>query len=409
MKKKLLLIMFLISIFTSSNVFGQNTQYLQKYSDVSTWHWAFETIEKLSSKGIISGYPDGTFMPEKTITRAEATKLLMVSFNENLIWSYGRDVCSDVPASHWASKYIVNGNLFVTPYEDGLFRPEQEITRLEFVNAVAKALRFIIITTDADTNVENISLKDISALDAESIQNIKFLVKLGIINGYEDGTFRPHQTLTRAETAKILSLAFIYVDGEITSSMAGTEEWYQCDPISGWRSPVAYDTEGNIKFSVMNNGGKIDLYYNGEYFMTANPEIRTVKQEKLYTKDGKEWGIKWFGSDVVEYKIEDDGFKIINHYQEKEYSFDEDFIYSEEAIKILEDLFPYSNFAFVEEENRVWLKQYTKDSKKEISSATIGEYKYQNRKIKISLKELSSTIWSEEANGNTQDRIENNN
>jgi hypothetical protein len=97
--------------------------------------------------------------------------------------------------------------------------------------------------------------------------------------------------------------------------MAGTEEWYQCDPISGWRSPVAYDTDGNIKFSVMNNGGKIDLYYNGEYFMTANPEIRTVKQEKLYTKDGKEWGIKWFGSDVVEYKIEDDCFKIINHYQ----------------------------------------------------------------------------------------------
>lgn len=145
--------------------------------------------------------------------------------------------------------------------------------------------------------------------------------------------------------------------------MAATESWYKCDPITGWRSPVSFD------------------------------------------KDGKEWNIRWFGDAVVEYKAEDDCFKIINHYQEKEYKFDDEFLSCEEAIKVLVDLFPYADYDFVEKENMVWFKEYKKDSNVEIASRTIDEYKYENGKIIISLEDLHSIIWMEEVNENNQATI----
>ena len=202
--KKIILSLIVVLVFSFNVVMAEEGKVLQRYKDVSPWHWAYETVEKLSSKGIISGYPDGTFLPDKTITRAEATKLLMLALNPNLVFKYSHNVCEDVKASHWASKYIVNGKLYVKIYDDGLFKPEQEITRLEFANAVAKSLEFVNITTDADTSVDNIVLTDISDLDLTSKNNIKFLIKLGIINGYEDNTFKPQNNMQRQEIATIL-------------------------------------------------------------------------------------------------------------------------------------------------------------------------------------------------------------
>ena len=407
MKKKILLILMLLLTVSFNIIFAGDTKYLQTYSDVSTWHWAYETIEKLSSKGIISGYPDGSFMPENTITRAEATKLLMLALNENHVFSYGINVCEDVPARHWASKYIINGRLYIKPYDDGLFRPEQKITRLEFANAVAESLKFVIITTDADTNVSNITLNDISNLDVESINNIKFLVKLGIINGYEDNTFRPNKTLTRAEVCKILSLSLIYKEGEINDVMSKTTSWYKCDPESGWHAPVSYDVNGNIKYSVINNGVPTQLYYNGKYFMTSNPDITTVKQEKLYTSDGKVWDIRWFGGDVVEYVVQNGKHKIINYYQEKEYEFNTEFISEEEAIKILEELFPYAEYDFNVEEDKIYSYKYVAGTQKNMGTMSVSDsYFENNNEIKVSVADLQAIIWSEEVNDNTQSTID---
>ena len=308
----------------------------------------------------------------------------------------------DVPAEHWASKYIINGKLYVKPYEDGLFKPEQPITRLEFANATAELLRFVAKSNEVIP--KDVMLTDIENLDADSIENIKFLVGLGLINGYDDNTFRPNKTLTRAEASKILSISLIFIDDEVNKAMADTEGWYICDPISSWNSPVQYDLEGNLKINISKNMQGYELYYNGEYFMTLNRDIRTMKREKLYTNDGKEWDVKWFGSDVVEYVEEDENVKIIDHYQEKEYTFTNQYVSKDEAIEILEDLFPYADFDFVAADGRIWFKQYAKNTEKEMSTMTITNYLFENEILQIDLEELNSSIWMEEVNGNNQER-----
>lgn len=403
--KKIILSLIVVLVFSFNVVMAEEGKVLQRYKDVSPWHWAYETVEKLSSKGIISGYPDGTFLPDKTITRAEATKLLMLALNPNLVFKYSHNVCEDVKASHWASKYIVNGKLYVKIYDDGLFKPEQEITRLEFANAVAKSLEFVNITTDADTSVDNIVLTDISDLDLTSKNNIKFLIKLGIINGYEDNTFRPDKTLTRAETAKMLSLALIYKENQINDNMKETVSWYKCDPQTGWYGKMAYDLDGNLKCYVSDE--LMQLYYNGEYFMTVKSEVRTVKEEKLYTSDGNIWNIKWFGSDVVECIFEDNKYKIINHYQGKEYEFNNRFVSPKKAAEILEELFPFLEYDFEVKNDTVYSKSYVAGTEKSVGTMiAIGSYVDDKGKIKVDVEGLTTIIWDAEVNRNTKASVE---
>lgn len=408
MKKSFVFVVMLLVMLFTSIVLAESKDYLKEYSDVSTWHWAYETIQKLSSRGIISGYPDGSFKPSNTITRAEATKILMIALNPNYVFSYDIYVCEDVPGSHWASRYIINGDLYVKPYEDGTFKPEKNITRLEFANAIAESLEFANLAIKPDANTENIILKDIGNLDEESIENIKFLIKLGIVNGYTDGTFRPNNTLTRAEACKMLSLALIYKENGLSDAMSNKDSWYELDPVTGWNQPIQYDKDGNLKYHIHVDDVIHQLYYNGEYFMTPNRNITTMKQEKLYTPDGKEWDIKWFGSKVVEYKVTEDAKHIImNHYQEKEYIFNTKFIKKEEAISVLKELFPYADFDLAEKEGRMWIFEYIPSTHRNVSQSTVTDcFKTDDGQIWISVESLSTEIWMEEVNGNTQSQIE---
>ena len=406
--KKIVLFLMVILLVVFGIAFAEEKNLLVEYSDVSTWHWAYETIQKLSANGIISGYPDGTFKPSNNLTRAEAAKILMTALNPNGVFKINIDVCPDVTSKHWASKYIINGQSYITLYEDGLYRPEQNITRLEFVNAVAKSLEFTNVIVKPTVDSDEVVLKDINGLDEDSIKNIKFLIGLGIINGYEDNTFRPNNNLTRAEACKVLSLAMLYRENGIKEVVSGKEAWTQVDPSSGWNSNMYFDTDGNIKFYIHSSNKPIQIYYNGEYFMTPNNTITTVKKEKLYTPDGKEWNVKWFGIDVVDLVREDDGTqKIVDYYQEKEYTFDSNYVTSEEASKILKELFPYMDYEFTYNGTNVMCYQYTYNNHRDLGYGSCSNsYIDENKQIWVHLGNLQSEIWMEEVNGNTQSRID---
>lgn len=410
MKRIITYLIIILCIF-SSIVFAEGKDYLNEFSDVSTWHWAYETIQKLSSKGIISGYPDGSFKPSNTITRAEATKIIMAALEPNGVFPYPIEEYPDVPTNHWANRYVVNGRLYVAPYDDGFFRPDQAITRLEFSNAVAKCIKNLNYTIESDTNTDTIELTDIDNLNEEDINNIKLLIKLGIINGYEDKSFRPNNFLTRAEACKVLSLSLIYKDKGLDDVISQTTSWYELDTVSGWHNPLQFDNEGNIKYFIRTgrDGNSVNqIYYNGQYFMTPNAEVKTMKKEKLYTPDGKEWDVKWFGGLVVEYVVENGKYKVIDHYQEKEYSFDTEYITAEDAINVMKELFPYTKYEFIEKDsNLFYCNEYTPKTNDYMGSMIVNSaFKDSNDQIWISVEELREHVWSEEVNGNTKSKID---
>ena len=156
-------------------------------------------VEHKSHNAYINGYADGTVKPDGNITREElATILYRVSNDASAVVASG-DKFNDVSADRWsanaiefmASKKVVNG------YEDGSFKPENNLTRGEFAAMIA---RFANLTDTAAS-------RTFSDVDSSywGFKNIMALNKAGYINGYEDGTFRPEANVTRAEVMTVIN------------------------------------------------------------------------------------------------------------------------------------------------------------------------------------------------------------
>jgi len=112
---------------------------LLAFKDVSANYWAKDTIEKIATVGIVTGYPDGTFRPNGGITRAEMTTLLVRSKGVATPSPTGR-VFTDLPSTHWAAKYVEAGVKaeLVKGYPDGTFRPSAGINRAEGIVVIAR-------------------------------------------------------------------------------------------------------------------------------------------------------------------------------------------------------------------------------------------------------------------------------
>ena len=109
--------------------------YSPKFSDVLAYDWFCDSVMKLSKKDIIKGYPDGTFKPNKSITRAEFA-VIASKYIKNP--KAADETFSDVPMNHWAKDAIakVKAEGWISGYTDGTFKPDAPITRAEAVSIV---------------------------------------------------------------------------------------------------------------------------------------------------------------------------------------------------------------------------------------------------------------------------------
>ena len=144
----------------------------------------------------LSGYPDGTFGPDKNMTRAEVAQMfyaLLKDKNVTVTTSF-----SDVPADAWYAKAVntLASLGMLGGYPDGTFRPDAPITRAEFA---AIALAFAYDPADASC-----AYTDVSA-GAWYYTYVAQATTYGWIGGYPDGTFRPNNSITRAEVCVIVN------------------------------------------------------------------------------------------------------------------------------------------------------------------------------------------------------------
>lgn len=168
------------------------------FSDIAG-HWAEDSIKNAVSKGIVRGYPDGTFGPEKAVTRAEFAVMLINALkpaaNEAAL------TFSDTPKiATWARKsvaYAVQLGI-VHGYSDGSFRPDAAITRAEMAAMIAAALGK---SNPSDTATGFADDKDIPTW---AKAGIAFVKQAGIVEGKGDNLFVPSDKATRAEAVTIL-------------------------------------------------------------------------------------------------------------------------------------------------------------------------------------------------------------
>ena len=173
-----------------------------KFSDVPATYWASAYIAELSDKGIINGFPDGRFLPDKPVTRAEFAGMLQKAFSKPAI----RPVIkfSDVPADYWATGAINQAveTGFLSGYPGGAFRPDQDISRLEAQLSLATGL-----SLQPRTPVEQVlgRYQDSGEVPKYAVPKVAAATEAGVAVNYPDPEkLHPYRTANRAEAAALI-------------------------------------------------------------------------------------------------------------------------------------------------------------------------------------------------------------
>lgn len=169
------------------------------FVDISSSHWAYDFVKTLVLKDVVNGTTENTFEPDKLITRAELTKMVVSAFYNNIPGGINAPF-ADLEPNAWYTPYIEFAYLknIVTGYGAGLFGPSNPATR-------AEALKIVLKTCGIELNSGlNASFSDID-VNAWYIPYLNFAVEAKIVAGYEDNTFKPNAFLTRAEAVKIIT------------------------------------------------------------------------------------------------------------------------------------------------------------------------------------------------------------
>ncbi|ETT68381.1 hypothetical protein BSK66_05835 [Paenibacillus odorifer] len=173
------------------------------YTDLKAADWATLAIESLTAKGIVQGIGNGIFNPQGEVTRAEFVSMLLSALE--LKAERGTGSFKDVNLDAWYSSVVITaGKLGVVQgHADGTFGPNDKLSREEMAAISFRALK-LAEKVNGQTDVNVISFKDKDLISLYASEGITALAQAGIINGFEDGNFRPQAYTTRAEAAYII-------------------------------------------------------------------------------------------------------------------------------------------------------------------------------------------------------------
>ena len=192
-------------------------------------HWAQDEIQQAVREGWVNGYPDGTFHPDGSVTRAEFTKMLLAAIrltpgSNTVYWmqlnalfsTADEAVNSREPAvmfadmddswltkQGWTETAVYSGILIPDDYAQQLFQPGKEITRGEIAVLTARSLGLVYPATQ-DTETQS-NFSDRASFSSHQASYIREIADTGIITGYPDGSFRPENTATRAEAVTMVA------------------------------------------------------------------------------------------------------------------------------------------------------------------------------------------------------------
>ncbi|MFC1647526.1 S-layer homology domain-containing protein [Patescibacteria group bacterium] len=178
------------------------------FSDFDETHWAAEYIAKLYLAGIMTGYGDSDEFGVSTgTTRAEIVKIALLANSIEVPDNVTEPPFPDTPLNEWYTKYVAKAVELeiVEGYEDGNFKPGNIVNRGE-------ALKILFLAKGIDLTDYDLS----SALAFSDVSEslwyavyVAYAVDNGIIEGYDDGTFKGGNDILRAEMAKITVLTML--------------------------------------------------------------------------------------------------------------------------------------------------------------------------------------------------------
>jgi len=166
------------------------------FNDVPATHWANEYVKEATVRGMIKGYPDGSFKPETTLEKVHFTSILTRALQLTATKPVAFLDVADYDAATQAEIAAAHEALIVRNFT-GYFNPRQPLTRIEAARMFYAANTHLMGQPYVPTSL--VTFSDTVALSKEDQAAIAMLKQYGVTNGYPDGTFKADAQITRAE------------------------------------------------------------------------------------------------------------------------------------------------------------------------------------------------------------------
>lgn len=168
------------------------------FTDVSSSHLYADAIKYLKDNNVVSGYGDNTFKPDNSLNRAEALKIILTA--NSIPLGGGMNNFSDVPKNAWFETYVKTAvaKSIVSGYGDGEFKPENLVSRAEF-------LKMSILSAGFTAELTNSNYPDVS-VDQWYARFFSFAKKHELLRMKKGGFVVPNDPITRAEAADVIYL-----------------------------------------------------------------------------------------------------------------------------------------------------------------------------------------------------------
>jgi len=182
-------------------VYTPGTNHFEQYEMITFINRLIPTLELDDHFAFMQGYPEGTFGPQRNMTRAEAVVMFSRIITEKMHETtdyYRSYYYPDVLQGDWFANqvcFMYSKGVLADYSRDGLFRPDDPVTRAEFATLAAHFANLEIVTTNkfSDVPASHWAVKYINSAEAK-----------GWINGYPDGTFKPEDYINRAEVVTLV-------------------------------------------------------------------------------------------------------------------------------------------------------------------------------------------------------------
>ena len=245
-------------------------------------HWAKEYVERAIDQGIITGYPDGTFQPDRALSRAEFATILVKA--DKLPSTDKPLPFKDVNTKFWGYEYIQKAYAkgWITGFPDGTFKPDNPVTREQAAVILVKKM-------EAETRGVAYQLPYANVLDKNNISEwaftqVAWLMQENIIKGTPAKTFLPQKSLSRAESVVMLLNVLDYKTPQAKSMILSTTTSTYDSGLLNVLIPI-YEASNHVKVKIISVG-------TGQAIATAKSGdadcilVHDRPAEDLFMKDG---------------------------------------------------------------------------------------------------------------------------
>ena len=176
------------------------------FTDISN-HWSRTDVEDLASRLVVEGTGDNTFAPDRSITRAEFTAVLLRGLGLHSPENTVTTTFTDVNADSWYENEVQTAISYglISGYTDNSFRPNDEISRAEAMTIVARAMKLVDLAKADASETANLlgAYTDGSKVQEWAAEPVASAIKQGLVQG-ADGKLMADADISRAQTAAIV-------------------------------------------------------------------------------------------------------------------------------------------------------------------------------------------------------------